>query len=155
MPLPFSRPTLFIALFVTFSVQIVPPASSSTQQKKWDSAGYCMNCTICQYPCQAQQPPPLLPPPPRPIIYASPPPPPPSSSQGPGGCPPGSVPCCQYPTAPGPPTAWPYGQNVPPSPYTLVPYNNFSACAQTLNLVGQAYFLSVFNFFLYFSLSLF
>ncbi|XP_010657520.1 vegetative cell wall protein gp1 [Vitis vinifera] len=66
----------------------------------------CQNCSICPYPCHPQSPPP---PPGYPSSGA---PPPPAAT---GNCPPTSAGCCQYP------------QPSPPSPYTYVPYNNYSA----------------------------
>lgn len=65
----------------------------------------CQNCSICPYPCHPQSPPP---PPGYPSSGA---PPPPAAT---GNCPPTSAGCCQYP------------QPSPPSPYTYVPYNNYT-----------------------------
>lgn len=61
-----------------------------------------LNCTICPYPCHPQPPPP----PGNPSYGA------PSPPSGLGNCPQTPVQCCQY---------------SPPTPYTYLPYNNYSA----------------------------
>lgn len=84
----------------------------------------CLNCTICEYPCQ----PVPLPPPSTPLLYGAPPPPPPPAPPGyptygvpppppkhgsQGKCPPNPASqCCQYP---------------PPNYDGYVPFDNHSA----------------------------
>ncbi|GAB4859322.1 hypothetical protein Ancab_010784, partial [Ancistrocladus abbreviatus] len=76
----------------------------------------CSNCSICPYPCHSL-PPPASPQPSPPGSSAFGTPPPPSVQ---GNCPPGAGggPCCQQPQQ---------QYYSPPSPYTYVPPDNYSA----------------------------
>ncbi|XP_056691547.1 formin-like protein 5 [Spinacia oleracea] len=162
---------VIIQLCLLLLLQIsISHCSLSTSQKKGvdgDNVAACTNnCTIiCQFPCQppprppTPSPPPPPPPPPRSYLTETPPPPASSGSQG-VNCPPGSVPCCEYPNSPpmsggGPFDQGSQGQYVPPSPYTYVPYNNFSASTttrSTSDLFGKPLFSAIF-FMFFFSLT--
>lgn len=143
----------FLCMFLQISI-IYCSLSPQKKVANGDSDAACTNCTIiCQYPCHApptptptpRLPPPSPPPPPPPSDSAEA-PPPPSEFQG-VNCPPGSVPCCQYPNGP-PMSTVPYvGQYGPPSPYTYLPYNNFSA-STTNDCFGKPLYSAI--FFMYF-----
>ena len=85
----------------------------------------CANCTLCQYPCNAQPPPPS-----GYESYGAPPPPLPPAQVN---CPPSApVQCCQY---------------SPPAPYSYYPYNNYtgSSCLP-IKPSTSTWFLAIFFF---------
>ncbi|CAO2814296.1 unnamed protein product [Amaranthus hypochondriacus] len=148
---------LKLTILICLILQISKTNCSLSSQKKGAengdnsaSSSACINCTvICPFPCHA----PPKPPPPPPYLTEA--PPPPSGFHGPP-CPPGSIPCCQYPNGT-PFGAGPFegdqGQYVPPSPYyTYVPYNNFSASISSddyfgMHLFSAFFFMYVFLFY--------